>query len=606
MISPKIIELLLDPEYEEGGLDGIAFVESPAHEALFQYFSEQETQEKHTKYVLSDDDVPVVLQMFASYGEPQGLLEKEGWKITSVEPMNAQKFAEITAEPNKPSPIEDTPTRRVRFKYVGPKDEKNRPFCGEMMSQRRVFRYEDIETMSRQGVNPVGPDGYSIFEWRGSYNCRHGWVKLNYSLEGTIINNDRVKRNLIDEVPVLGPDTRTTSTIDAGNHPVPRTGVSFSKTKMEVDTSNLTPYVEQIDDDLILKPVLNSMPLFEEEEDALEMAKLLGCEGAHPHTYGDTTLWMPCATHPEEMELEDACWDGWVAIGLKEGPDGRMVPNCVPVEQSAEKFESYDDYPQEARDNACRVLRWIDEHGRDEVSGMELTGLQRANSLCSGEKISEETIARMAAFERHRQNSKIAPEFEGTPWKDKGYVAWLAWGGDSGVEWAQRKLDSIRNQMSFSVMNDEERLVVGPAMIPDKLIIRRNETPASHMRMGEIYYVYFSRESVKILQQRFMENKLLDKLNIEHGRRFLNGATVVESWIVEDPERDKQQVFGMNYPAGTWMIISKVDDDSTWEKIKKGELKGYSVQGYFMENAKFSQSPKELIDEIKQILKQVK
>ena len=48
------------------------------------------------------------------------------------------------------------------------------------------------------------------------------------------------------------------------------------------------------------------------------------------------------------------------------------------------------------------------------MSGMELTGLQRANSLCSGEKISEETIARMAAFERHRKNSVIAPEFEGT------------------------------------------------------------------------------------------------------------------------------------------------------------------------------------------------
>lgn len=111
---------------------------------------------------------------------------------------------------------------------------------------------------------------------------------------------------------------------------------------------------------------------------------------------------------------------------------------------SIQRFESYDDYPKEARENACRVLRWIDEHGRDEVSGMEQTGLQRANQLCKGEKISEDTIARMSGFERHRQNSKIDPKFEGTPWKDKGYVAWLAWGGDAGIEWASRKLEQIR------------------------------------------------------------------------------------------------------------------------------------------------------------------
>jgi hypothetical protein len=113
-----------------------------------------------------------------------------------------------------------------------------------------------------------------------------------------------------------------------------------------------------------------------------------------------------------------------------------------------QRFESYNDYPKEASENACKVLRWIDEHGRDEVSGMESTGLQRANQLCKGEPISEETIARMSSFERHRKNSEIDPEFEGTPWKDKGYVAWLAWGGDAGVEWASKKLQRIREELA--------------------------------------------------------------------------------------------------------------------------------------------------------------
>jgi hypothetical protein len=35
----------------------------------------------------------------------------------------------------------------------------------------------------------------------------------------------------------------------------------------------------------------------------------------------------------EGDDLENACWPGYEAIGLKEGPDGRMVPNCVPVKE---------------------------------------------------------------------------------------------------------------------------------------------------------------------------------------------------------------------------------------------------------------------------------
>lgn len=119
-----------------------------------------------------------------------------------------------------------------------------------------------------------------------------------------------------------------------------------------------------------------------------------------------------------------------------------------PNESIEQQFETYNDYPQAARDNACKVLRWRDEHGEDEVDGMTRVGWIRANQLCGGENISEDTIARMAGFERHRENSEIAEEYKGTPWKDRGYVAWLGWGGTEGIEWASRKLLEIRQEMA--------------------------------------------------------------------------------------------------------------------------------------------------------------
>lgn len=99
-------------------------------------------------------------------------------------------------------------------------------------------------------------------------------------------------------------------------------------------------------------------------------------------------------------------------------------------------FESYNDYPKQASENAKIALRWAEEHGWGECGTP--VGKQRANQLANGENISEDTIARMAAFERHRQNSQ-KPLGDGC-----GRLMWLAWGGDAGIEWAQRKLKQIR------------------------------------------------------------------------------------------------------------------------------------------------------------------
>jgi phage head maturation protease len=101
-------------------------------------------------------------------------------------------------------------------------------------------------------------------------------------------------------------------------------------------------------------------------------------------------------------------------------------------------LESYTDYPKAASENAKTALNYAEKNGWGTCG--TAVGKQRANQLAKGEAISEETISRMAAFERHRQNS------------DKelgdgcGRLMWLAWGGDEGIEWAQRKLKQIRNK----------------------------------------------------------------------------------------------------------------------------------------------------------------
>ena len=608
---PKIIELIIQDGDEDAGLDGIALVELPAHEASFEYFSQEKECDggNCSHYVLSDEQIPQIIQMFHAFGEPQGLLESEGWFIDSVRQVGKQEF-QILSDPNAPS-AQDTPDVRFRYKYVGPKDEKNRTFCAEMMAANRVFRIEDINEMSLRSVNSVGPDGYDIFTWRGSYNCRHKWLQLIYRNEGRIINKGSVTRGVIDEDGMPGPDTLNTATKDAGY--APRTGFAAEGNP---DVSALSPYVDQVTKKVIKKPVLASLPMFENREDAEAMAEAIGCKGSHSMNYGDKVLWMPCETHEPQGDeghpdmyagLEDACWEGYEPIGTKI-LDGREVPNCVPVneEMSADgnyivdELFSFDDYPSLIRENAKAALAWIEKTGNPKGC-MTQVGKVRAQQLAQGKPISIETVKRMKAYiTRHKVDLESSKSYE----DGCGKLAMDAWGGVEALPWVERTIEQYEEMSStdttFSVFSAEQRLVVGPAMIPDKMIIRRNEIT------GEIYYVYFTAETIKKLQQKFMQEKLLDKTNIEHGRKFLNNVDVVESWIVEDQQKDKQQVFGMDYPKGTWMITIKVTDDATWEKVKDGKLKGFSVQGYFLEKAKFSSVSQEVLDEIKNILKQIK
>ena len=113
-----------------------------------------------------------------------------------------------------------------------------------------------------------------------------------------------------------------------------------------------------------------------------------------------------------------------------------------------EAGDTYSDYPAAAKANAKKAIDWKEKYGRDEVKGGTAVGWQRAHQLAKGEKLSRDVVSRMAQFNRHRKNSKIAPEYKDEPWKDNGYIAWLIWGGDEGVDWAMKKMDEIQESIT--------------------------------------------------------------------------------------------------------------------------------------------------------------
>ena len=107
-------------------------------------------------------------------------------------------------------------------------------------------------------------------------------------------------------------------------------------------------------------------------------------------------------------------------------------------------------------------------------------------------------------------------------------------------------------------------MIIGAAMIPNKMIIRYDE-------LGNPYYVYFSKESIKKMAAKFLKEKRTDQASIEHDGKKLGSEKVfiTESWVSEDPVYDKSHKYGFNLPSGSWFVSMKINDDSVWKMIKE-------------------------------------
>ena len=117
--------------------------------------------------------------------------------------------------------------------------------------------------------------------------------------------------------------------------------------------------------------------------------------------------------------------------------------------------------------------------------------------------------------------------------------------------------------------SDERHMVYGAALIPDKDIYRNN---------GEQeFYISFTKESIEKMSQDFMKNYRQNEVTLDHDE-MANDITITESWLVEDPYKDKANALGINVPKGSWMIGMKVNQIDVWERVKSGELKGFSVE----------------------------
>ena len=639
MRKDKVFELKIEDEDELSGIDSISLVDEPAIEVKWVAFKKEKPHEFH----IPDGEDEKYLEMLVKTAQDERELFDEGWVVDKITIVGEEGF--ISTSPNAPS-IEDEKEYNVRYKYMlNPRISQSaiipttRSFCRDLINKNFVWRIEDMDRTQNDF-------GDSAMVWRGGYNCRHVWARIEYKKDATIINKASVNKGKVDvggfpsglvpDTRVLGyeqPDTVTGPTL-ANPSPSTIRNLGLSKEKFNaMDIYGFKPryfhmcpgaqetfkHLISMDNDEDTKGMIRSAAqvadnVFRIEEEVIkadvatplelteaatlvddfkdiigEIDKISGMK--HDVSYMDGHIEKIKEYLKEDMSYEV----GGLPSYVDQLPKKKKKQQDI-IEKSLTPptmFKSYSDYPDSVKNNAKAVLKWVDENGWGSC-GTDV-GKQRANQLANGEPISEDTIKRMYSYlSRHEVDLQSSKSYD----DGCGKLMYDSWGGKSALSWAESKINSIeREKMSKQRFqtDDEKRIVLGPAMIPDQKIFRKD-------RNGDPYYVFFTAETIKMIAEKYMRNKYLDNNDQMHDGKAVNDVYVFESWIKES-EEDKSSKYGYNdLPIGTWFVSMKVKNENVWNKVKAGELNGFSVSGFFEEVASFHRE-EAFLKELAEILK---
>lgn len=157
---------------------------------------------------------------------------------------------------------------------------------------------------------------------------------------------------------------------------------------------------------------------------------------------------------------------------------------------------------------------------------------------------------------------------------------------------------ALSKQKSSIKLENEKRLLIGAALVPNKPIYRNVN--------GNEFYISFDETTIEKLAQDFLANDYQHNITVDH-QEDANDIVIVESWI-KTSENDKSVSYGLNEPIGTWFIGMKVNNDEIWQRVKDGFYKGFSIEAVvgldeLINNNNLQLSmDKEFIDKLREII----
>lgn len=160
---------------------------------------------------------------------------------------------------------------------------------------------------------------------------------------------------------------------------------------------------------------------------------------------------------------------------------------------------------------------------------------------------------------------------------DKSEVTYIAMVDEGAIllDWVTFTKDpKITDRFKFAV-DKERRLVMGALMVAEMPILR--------VKDGQEFYVYFDKEEIMKIAQKFFRKGYVSNFNLMHDpEKKTDGVYIIESFIVDSSRGVTPPKAFDGISEGSWLVTVKVDNEALWDDyIKTGELKGFSVEGMF-------------------------
>jgi hypothetical protein len=163
-------------------------------------------------------------------------------------------------------------------------------------------------------------------------------------------------------------------------------------------------------------------------------------------------------------------------------------------------------------------------------------------------------------------------------------------------------LKKEEKKQTFAKVDDKKKILMGVIMKPNKKIYRYDE------QSKEEYEVFFSEQTVRRASELYFKNNKQRNFNVEHNSKDTLEAYLVESWIVEDPKKDKSAIYGLDAEKGDWVGAMKFDSDEDYQRALESGT-GFSLEGVFSEkvilnkvsNMDFKQMKDEIVNELKSL-----
>ncbi len=562
--SVKIVRLDIDEMDDFSGVDAIALVEEPAIESNFIYFSKQEQNK----------------EVFESYSDYPDSVSN-----------NAKRGIELNEKVNNKCA---TQVGKVRAQQLAKKE----PISVETI--KRMYSY-----LSRAEVN---------YDESDTEACG----TISYLLWGGLAAK-RWSESKLKELGLFEGDLDVSGLPPYINEP---SGSLVVKLVENADLQ-IEKYVEEL---FSFLGYIDGLPVYSSKEEAMEVAEIAGCANTyHEHQVGEFVVYMPCETHdPEYDELLQRAHDEWMESrmvdgnGLGEGELDAIMDYLdsvgLDVEFSQDTFAGVTGGKQ--RRNVGDSVSFLDTPTTKTRYRYVVNPQSPSNKSGNSRNFCKAMMSRSGNVYRKEDinNASLAGANAGFgPNGSNQYNLFLYRGGNNcrhiwetvtftlqNGKWVdstksvtsiadlikprdpQSPLGGIIGPLGIGAQFgkedfSEQQVVAGPFMIPDKLIYRIDES-------GE-YYVYFSKDTIKKIAYKYMENKYTDSTNIEHDSYDpLKDVFVVESWIITDPDNDKSSIYsnGEKYPMGTWYGMMKIKNKEIWDEyVKEGKVKGFSVEGFF-------------------------